>query len=99
MITSGCTGWDPNEARMFSASSIFGPWTQHPNPCEGLKSEITFGGQSTYIFKVEGNENKYIFMADIWCPQHPRDARYIWLPIQFRNGVPYIKWIDSWTLE
>ena len=99
MITSGCTGWDPNEARMFSASSIFGPWTQHPNPCEGLKSEITFGGQSTYIFKVEGNEDKYIFMADIWCPQHPRDARYIWLPIQFRNGVPYIKWIDSWTLE
>lgn len=22
MITSGCTGWDPNEARMFSASSL-----------------------------------------------------------------------------
>lgn len=29
MITSGCTGWDPNEARMFSASSIWGPWKQH----------------------------------------------------------------------
>ncbi len=28
MITSGCTGWDPNEARMFSADSLFGPWTQ-----------------------------------------------------------------------
>ena len=25
MITSGCTGWAPNEARMFSSSSIFGP--------------------------------------------------------------------------
>ena len=25
MITSGCTGWDPNEARMFSAPSIWGP--------------------------------------------------------------------------
>ena len=54
---------------------------------------------STYIFKVEGNEDKYIFMADIWCSQHPSDARYIWLPIQFRNRVPYIKWIDSWTVE
>ena len=32
MITSGCTGWAPNEARMFSAPSIWGPWTQHPNP-------------------------------------------------------------------
>lgn len=27
MITSGCTGWDPNEARMFLAPSITGPWT------------------------------------------------------------------------
>ena len=24
MITSGCTGWDPNEARMFSAENIMG---------------------------------------------------------------------------
>ena len=52
MITSGCTGWDPNEARMFSAPSIWGPWTQHPNPCRGEKSEITFGGQSTYVLPV-----------------------------------------------
>lgn len=53
MITSGCTGWAPNEARMFSAPSIWGPWTQHPNPCVGPNREITFGGQSTYILKVE----------------------------------------------
>ena len=54
MITSGCTGWDPNEARMFSAPSIWGPWTQHPNPCRGEKSEITFGGQSTNVLPVQG---------------------------------------------
>ena len=99
MITSGCTGWDPNEARMFSAPSIWGPWTQHPNPCRGKKSEITFGGQSTYVLPVPGKEDAFIFMADIWRPKHPSDARYIWLPIQFENGVPYIEWMDSWTLD
>lgn len=62
MITSGCTGWAPNEARMFSSSSIFGPWSQHPNPCVGPKSELTFGGQSTYILKVGGEERRlYIY--------------------------------------
>jgi beta-xylosidase len=61
MITSGCTGWDPNEARMFSAPTIWGPWTQHPNPCVGPNAEKTFGAQSTYILKVG---NSYIFMAD-----------------------------------
>ncbi|MDR0698583.1 MAG: glycoside hydrolase family 43 protein, partial [Tannerella sp.] len=32
MITSGCTGWEPNAARLFSADSIMGTWTEHPNP-------------------------------------------------------------------
>ena len=99
MITSGCTGWAPNEARMFSSSSIFGPWSQHPNPCVGPKSELTFGGQSTYILKVGGKKDAFIFMADIWRPEHPSDARYIWLPVQFKEGVPYVEWMDNWTLD
>ena len=93
MITSGCTGWEPNEARMFSAPSIWGPWTQHPNPCRGPKANRTFEGQSTFILPVDG---QYIFMADMWRPRHPRDARYIWLPIEFEDGKPVIRWRDEW---
>ena len=99
MITSGCTGWAPNEARMFSAPSIWGPWTQHPNPCRGPKAELTFMGQSTYILPVAGKEDAFIFMADIWRPRHPSDARYIWLPITFENDVPVVEWRDRWTLD
>lgn len=100
MITSGCTGWDPNAARMFSAPSIFGPWTQHPNPCRGEKSEITYGGQSTYILPVPGKKDLFIFMADIWRPRNPIDARYIWLPIQFeQDGTPYLEWLDEWNIK
>ena len=94
MITSGCTGWEPNEARMFSAPSIWGPWTQHPNPCQGPKAEKTFLGQSTFVLTLE--DGRHIFMADIWRPRHPSDARYIWLPIEFENGKPVIKWRDEW---
>ena len=61
MITSGCTGWAPNEARMHSAQNIMGPWTKHPNPCVGPDKDITFGGQSTYILKVPGKEDAFIF--------------------------------------
>ena len=101
MITSGCTGWAPNEARMFSAPSIWGPWTQHPNPCRGPLEEKTFNGQSTFILEVrsEKQEVRYIFMADIWRPHRPRDARYIWLPIEFENGKPVVHWRDEWLLK
>lgn len=99
LITSGCTGWAPNKARMFSAPALAGPWTQHPNPCVGPDQDLTFGGQSTYILPVEGCNDAFIFMADIWRPQHPIDARYIWLPIQFSdNGTPRVEWMDSWDL-
>jgi len=101
MITSGCTGWAPNEARMFSAPSIWGPWTQHPNPCRGPKADKTFEGQSTFVLEVGGEkqEVRHIFMADIWRPNHPIDARYIWLPIEFEDGKPVVRWRDEWTLE
>lgn len=98
MITSGCTGWAPNEARMFVADNILGPWKQLPSPCVGPDEKITFGGQSTYILKVPGKKDAYIFMADIWRPKHPSDARYIWLPITFKaDGTPVVEWKDNWN--
>ena len=99
MITSGCTGWDPNEARMFRAKNIMGPWEKYSNPCKGEKGHITFGGQSNYILPVQGKKDAFIFMADIWRPRRPSDARYVWLPINFEDGVPSIEWHDSWSLD
>lgn len=99
MITSGCTGWAPNKARMFTATNIMGPWTKLPDtPCTGPKAETTFDGQSTYILPVAGKKDAYIFMADIWRPKHPSDARYVWLPITFQSdGTPVVAWRDAWS--
>jgi beta-glucanase (GH16 family) len=98
MITSGCTGWEPNAARMFSANSIWGPWTEHPNPCTGDGANLTFHSQSTFILPVEGKKDAFIFMADRWTPKHPIDGRYVWLPVLFENGLPALKWSDEWDL-
>lgn len=89
MITSGCTGWAPNAARLFSAPSIWGPWKQHPNPCRGDGSERTFGGQSTYVLQLSGN--RYLFMADIWHPKSLMYSGYLWIPVRFdEKGIPYL---------
>jgi len=94
LITSGCSGWDPNEARMFSAKNIWGPWTQHPTPFRGPNANKTFGGQGTYIFQHKG---KFIFMADMWNPRRLGESRHIWLPIEFdQDGMPVINWKESW---
>ena len=41
----------------------------------------------------------FIFMADRWRPANAIDGRYIWLPIQFKNGQPVIEWQDRWDLS
>lgn len=100
MITSGCTGWDPNEARMFTSSSIWGPWEQLPSPFVGEHSEKTFYSQGTYVLKVNGTEDTFIFMADRWYPRSLKNSRYVWLPISFKeDGTPEIRWHDNWSLK
>ena len=101
LLCSGCTGWDPNEARLFRADNIWGPWTQLPSPFVGtatgyrnLPANKTFGAQGTYILTPPGLPP--IFMADIWNPRHLSESLHLWLPIQFdRQGTPVIPWTDS----
>ena len=77
MITSGCTGWEPNKARLLTATSILGEWKQLPNPCVGENADKSFGGQSTYVLPLQGTEKQFIFMADSWRPESLADSRYI----------------------
>lgn len=100
LICSGCTGWAPNEARMFRAKSIWGPWEQLPSPFTGtatgyrdMPASKTFGAQGTYVFRHDG---KIIFMADAWNPRHLARSLHFWLPIDFStDGTPVIRWTSK----
>ena len=99
LITSGCTGWAPNTARMAVADSIWGPWKALGNPCVGKDASLTFLGQSTFVLPVPGKPAAFIFMADRWQPRNAIDGRHLWLPIQFKDGMPFVEWLDVWDLS
>ena len=105
LLTSGCTGWAPNAARLFESSSIWGPWESLGNPCSGVNpnngfgAEKTFGGQSTFVQKLPGREDAFIAMFDQWQPNNAIDGRYFWLPINLRGASPKIPWLDRWDLK
>lgn len=90
MITSGCTGWAPNEALAHAAESIMGPWETIGNPCIGgnkIFRQTTFFSQSTFVLPLPGLPGYFIFMADRWNPADLRDSRYVWLPLTVRGPV------------
>lgn len=100
MITSGCTGWDPNAARLLVSDSVMGNWEYLKNPCIGNDAEITYDSQSTFILPVHGKKDAFIFMADRWRPQNAIDGRYVWLPVQFdKQGIPFLEWMEQWDLS
>ena len=42
MISSGCTGWNPNIAEFAVSDSMLGEWTIIGNPCSGKDADSTF---------------------------------------------------------
>ncbi len=106
-LASGCTGWAPNTARSAVANSIMGPWLECDNPCKGLNphtqmdERLTFGGQSTFLLKVEGYDDAYIAIFDVWNPENAIDGKYVWLPVTINHAAKTytIEWRDEWDLS
>jgi hypothetical protein len=103
MIASGLTGWAPNPARSYVADRIEGPWTVLGNPVRGTPKQAatTFGGQSTFVLPLPAKDGteRFVFMADIWRPKNAIDGRYVWLPIEWEDDRPVLRWRDRWSLR
>lgn len=104
LVTSGCTGWSPNQAAYAVADNPLGPWTRKGDPCEGDTDKTTFHTQSTCVIPVDPTTGKYIYMGDRWSNpdtgNHLRDSRYVWLPVEFtgNNGI-VIKDYSDWSMD
>jgi beta-galactosidase len=93
LITSGCTGWAPNQASVRVADNLYGPWLLKGNPLKGKDSHISFYGQPAFILPVKTNvrsgsgNTRFIYMADRWNPKNLKDSRYQFLPVSLPGAV------------
>lgn len=98
-LTSGCTGWDPNEAQYAVSENVLGPWKVIGNPCLGPDADKTFYAQSAFVFPVIGMKDAYIAMFDCWVKDDIGSSRYVWLPVRFAGDRMVIEWLDEWDLS
>lgn len=91
MITSGCTGWEPNSALYAQSRFLTGQWKLIDNPCEGSDYRKTFYGQSADVFEAGG---RHFLLLDHWKPETLADSGYSILPIEIKDGIMHIKWRD-----
>ena len=96
MITSGCTGWDPNSALYSVCEYMTGQWRIIDNPCEGENYRNTFGGQSTYIFEYK---NQKYLMLDHWKAYDLKNSGYSILPLDIDDsGRMTVRWTEEFKV-
>ncbi len=99
MLSSGCTGWDPNKAKWAVSASMLGVWELKDNPCLGPDADKTFYAQSTFVLPIEGKQDQYIALFDRWNKTDLIDSRYVWLPVEFQGEKPLVRWADQWNVR
>ena len=96
MITSGVTGWAMNRAKYFRTKDLMSEWEDMGDPCVGDGADITYASQTTYVFKMEG-EDRFIHMAERHNRENFLHCAYVWLPIEFGgNGTLCLKYLKEW---
>ena len=94
--TSHVSGWNPNPAAVYHATSITSPtWTPLGNP---TGNRTSFSSQSTYILPVNGT---FVYIADRFEPYVNKklSPRYVWLPITNISATGLtVQWHDEWVL-
>lgn len=94
LLTSGCTGWEPNTLLYGQSRELLCGWKLVADPCEGPGCRRTFGGQGAHLF-VAGN--RPYLLLDHWNPGRLRLSGYSILPVLVNNGVLTVPWRDEWS--
>ncbi|GAB4084230.1 RICIN domain-containing protein [Myceligenerans cantabricum] len=87
MLTSGATGWSPNQQQYATAPSITGPWTAMRN----VGDSTMYGSQTAFVLPVQGSQGTdYLYLGDRWGNSiggTVNDSRYVWAPIEFPDAT------------
>lgn len=83
LLTSGATGWSPNQQKYATATSVTGAWSG----LRDIGDWNTYGSQTAYVLPVQGTSGtSYLYMGDRWGNSMGgmvNDSQYVWLPLTF----------------
>ncbi|GHF46894.1 RICIN domain-containing protein [Streptomyces griseosporeus] len=100
MLTSGATGWNPNQQQYATAPSPSGPWTGMAN----VGDATAYGSQTAYVLPVQGTSGtSYLYLGDRWGNSFDgtvNDSRYVWLPLAFPTSTTLsMTWYPEITVD
>jgi hypothetical protein len=96
LLTSGATGWDSNQAKYSTATSMAGPWSALTNIGDGT----TFDTQNAFLIPIQGaSATTYIYASDRWQDPDLVSSKYVWLPLKVSGSTLSLAYYDQWQLN
>lgn len=100
LLTSGATGWNPNQAQYATSTSLTSGWSSMQNVADGN----TFHSQSTYVIEVPGDGgSSFLYLGDRWAGAYSgpvNDSTYVWQPISFPSNTQMsMSWNNTLDLD
>jgi hypothetical protein len=87
MLTSGATGWNPNQQKYATTSNLASGWSAMQN----VGDATAYGSQTTFVLPVQGTSGtSYLYMGDRWgnsIGSNVNGSTYVWAPITFPTAT------------
>lgn len=100
LMTSGTTGWAPNEAKWHRATKLYGPYEEMGNPCEGPYAAKTFKSQGAHFIEYNPGKGSFIYFGDRWDEGDLPHSKYVWLPVElYSNHTFKLHNKNTWKLS
>ena len=99
MLTSGCTGWSPNQSHYAYSESIDGRWST----LKEFGDDTTYRSQPTWVLPLESDSQKsFLYVGDRWGGKKMNyyDSTYVFLPIEFGDeNTLSINWTEKIEID
>ena len=87
MLTSGATGWNPNQQKYATTSNLASGWSAMQNAGDST----AYGSQTTFVLPVQGTSGtSYLYLGDRWgnsIGTNVNGSKYVWAPITFPTST------------
>lgn len=100
MLTSGATGWAPNQQQYATSTDIAEGWSE----MRDVGDATAFDSQTAYVLPVQGTQTTtYLYLGDRWggsFGSRVNDSRYVWLPLSFPDDrTMTMEWAPELTID
>ena len=94
LFGSDLTGWDLNDNKYATATTLAGPWSDWRDFAP--PGSRTFDSQVSVVLPVGDG---HVYIGDRWSRDDLASSAPVWLPLSVGEGRAALRWRDEWSIQ